>query len=181
MDPDRSGTPHVIRPGLRPPFTSVPAPDNTQIGTPRTRWSRGAVKVGSSDRPWFKWIGRALVEIGTNDHRGVSCVYVDSGSVHGSHSYFGARQDRSGHAKRKDGGDDDCSPDAHGFLHGECPGQRVSRQPRRYFHVTWSIVAFWLFHARLQSKFFLFPKLQSLRQLPLPLYGQDSLLRVRKD
>jgi len=101
--------------------------------------------------------------------------------VSSSHSYFGARQDRSGHAERKDSGDDDCSPDAHGFLHGECPGQRVSWRPRRYFHVTWSIVAFRLFHARLQSKFFLFPKLQALRQLPLPLYRQDSLLRVRKD
>ena len=98
-----------------------------------------------------------------------------------SYGYFGARQDRSGHAERKDSGDDDCSPDAHGLLHGECPGQRVSWQPQALLNVTWSIVAFRLFHARLQSKSFLFLKLQALRQLPSPLYGQDSLLRVRKD
>jgi hypothetical protein len=45
--------------------------------------------------------------------------------VPGSHGYFSARQDRSGHAERKDSWDDDCSPDAHGFLHSECPGQPV--------------------------------------------------------
>jgi hypothetical protein len=101
--------------------------------------------------------------------------------VYSGHSYFGARQDRSGHAERKDSGDDDCSPDAHGILHGECPGQWVSWRPGRYFNVTWSIVVSELFHARLQSKFFLFLNLQALRQLPLPLYAQDSLLRVRKD
>jgi hypothetical protein len=108
-------------------------------------------------------------------------VQVDTGGVPSRHGYFGARQDRSGDAERKDSRDDDCSPDAHGFLHGECPGQLVSSVPRRYFHVTWSIVAFRLFHAHLQSKSFLFPKMQALRQLPLPLYAQDSLLRVRKD
>jgi hypothetical protein len=89
-------------------------------------------------------------------------MVVDSSGVPSSHGYFSARQDRSGHAERKDSGDDDCSPDAHGFLHGECPGQRVGWRPRRQFYVTWSIVAFQLFHARLQSKFFLFPKMQSL-------------------
>jgi len=87
---------------------------------------------------------------------------LDSGGVHGRHGYFCARHDRPGYAERKDSGDDDCSPDAHGFLHAECPGQRTSQVPRRYFNVTWSIVAFRLFHARLQSKFFLSPKLKSL-------------------
>jgi hypothetical protein len=85
---------------------------------------------------WFSWINTALVGstvvIGTSDHRVGSYVQVDSRCVYSGHSYFGARQDRSGHAERKDSGDDDCSPDAHGLLHGECPGQRLSWQPRRY-------------------------------------------------
>jgi len=89
-------------------------------------------------------------------------MVVDNGGVPRRHGYFGAGHDRSGHAERKDSGDDDRSPDAHGFLHGERPGQRVSWRPRQHFYVTWSIVAFRLFHARLQSKFFLFPKMQSL-------------------
>jgi hypothetical protein len=104
----------------------------------------------------------STVKKAANDHRVGYVLYVDSGGVCSGHSYFGARQDRSGHAERKDSGDDDCSSDAHGFLHGDCPGQRVSWWPGRCFNVTWSIVAFRLFHARLQSKFFLFPKLQAL-------------------
>ena len=168
--------------------------DQTGLGRSRSRQPRpdSPAKHDAADQTvprrrqaCFRWINSSLVGstvvIGPSDHRVGSCVHVDSGGVYSGYSYFGARQDRSGHAERKDSGDDDCSPDAHGFLHGECPGQRVSWRPRRYFHVTWSIVSSELFHARLQSKFFLFLKLQSLRQLPLPLYGQDSLLRVRKD
>ncbi len=108
---------------------------------------------------WFKpTLVGSTVEIGTSDHRMDSCMQLDTGGVPSRHGYLGARQDRTGHAERKDSGDDDCSADAHGFLHGECPGQRIRCLPGRHFRVTWSIVAFQLFHARLQSKSFLFPK-----------------------
>ena len=101
-------------------------------------------------------VGSTVVK-GPRDYRRGG-VQVDTDGVPRRHGYFGAGHDRSGHAERKDSGDDDCSPDAHGLLHGDCPGQPIAGSPGPYFYVTRSIVALRLFHARLQSKFFLFPK-----------------------
>jgi hypothetical protein len=83
---------------------------------------------------WIKLtlVGSTVVKAARDYQRG-SCVQVDTGGVPRRHGYFGARHDRSGHAERKDSGDDDCSPDAHGFLHGDRPGQQVAESPGRSF------------------------------------------------
>lgn len=47
-----------------------------------------------------------------------SWLYVDTGSVHGRCGDRCASQDRSGGAKRQDSGNNDSSPGAHDFLHG---------------------------------------------------------------
>jgi hypothetical protein len=79
------------------------------------------------------WINPALVEstvkIDTRDDRRGSCVVVDTVGVPSSHGYFSARQDRSGHAERKDSGDDDCSPDAHGSSTANAQVNRSARHP----------------------------------------------------